>query len=227
MSTNKQEELEMAKEDLKNEEVVEEVTENQEDQEEVNYVLDNGESCSRAEYIRQEFNKDRSRSDIMKELDVNYSIVYSATTNMFNEVHKKGEKSQRSPTVEHPETQEKLPRNEVMKDLMENYNWTRNEIGTHFEVSYGTVYGATKDIKGDGERGGGRKIIITDPDTGEKIARTDYCKQKYEEGLSRREIANKLGCDYSAVWSATKEFSEGKEEEAREPLEVIDDDDEE
>ena len=43
-------------------------------------ILDNG--MPRAEYIRQEFAKGRSRSEIAKELGVPYQVVYAATRNM-------------------------------------------------------------------------------------------------------------------------------------------------
>ncbi len=62
-------------EDVQGQDVVQEV----EAKEPVQYFLDNGQECSRSAYIRQEFLKNKSRSEIAKELDVSYNIVFSAT----------------------------------------------------------------------------------------------------------------------------------------------------
>lgn len=208
-------------------EVQEEVVQGQEQEteaqevevkESVQYVLDNGEPTSRAGYIRQEFQKDRSRKDIAEELGVRYNIVFSATANMFNEAHPEGGgRVGTSAMAEDPRTNEVRPRKDIIRELYAE-GWTRGEIAIHFEIAYGTVYGATKDVEppeGSKARAGG-KVMITHPETGEQVARVDFIREKFEEGWTRRQIADAAGCDYSVVWMATKEQSDDAEAESAE-----------
>ncbi len=207
------------------EDVVEETVEGtvEETTEEKKYFLDDGTPTSRSQYIRQEFNKGKSRATIANELGVIYSIVYGATVNMYNEAHPEGgaTRATRGATATDPRDNTVKQRKLIMQELFAD-GWTRNEIATHFECPYGTVFAATKDIDGPkGTRTGGR-VLIKNPETGEQISRSEYCRQEFAKGLTRREIANKLGCDYSAVWTATKDMTEDVgEEEEREPKEVI------
>ncbi len=179
------------------------------------YVLDNGEPTSRAGFIRQEFQKDKSRKEIAEELDISYNIVFSATANMFNEAHPEGGgRGGRLVMATHPETGEEGTRKDIMVDLYEK-GWTRGEIATHFKTAYGTVYGSTRDCEppeGTQRRGGG-KVMITHPETGEEVARVDFIREEYAKGKTRREIANAAGCDYSVVWMATKEEKEEDSED--------------
>ncbi len=173
------------------------------------YKLDNGEECSRSAFIRQEFLKDRSRSEIAKELDVPYYIVYSATANMYNEVHKEGENRRpggnRGVMVEDPETGETISRAEAMRRMYAEGK-TRSEIKEHFGTPYSTVYAATKDVEPpEGAPRGGR-IMVEHPETGEQVQRVELIRECYEQGQSRREIADLIGCDYSVVWAATREL---------------------
>jgi len=181
------------------------------------YVLDNGQECSRAEFIRQEFLKDRSRGEIAKELDVSYNIVFSATANMYNEKHPQGAagggRGRTSVLVEHPETGEQVPRAQVMKELYAK-GWSRSEIALKFETPYATVYGATKDVEppeGSKATHGG-KVMIEHPETGEQVARIDYIREEFAKGKSRREIADEVGCDYSIVWMSTRPAKEDEED---------------
>lgn len=184
------------------------------------FELEDGTTGSRADYIRQEFKKDRSRGEIAKELDVPYHTVYSATVNMFNEAHpERGGGGSKTAIVEHPETGEQKPRTEVVRDLYGEYGWSRGQIKDHFEISYGAVYQATKDM---GSTSGGKKMI-EHPETGEQVARVDFIREKWAEGLSRREIADMIGCDYAIVWAATAEKKEDKEEEAEEQIDEPED----
>lgn len=183
----------------------------------VQHVLDNGQECSRAEFIRQEFLKGKSRGELAKELDVSYNIVFSATANMFNEKHPEGGKGGgggRSVMVAHPETGETMPRAQVMKDLF-GKGWTRSEIAKQFEVPYATVYGATKDVEApEGSKAThGGKVMIAHPETGESVARIDYIRESFAEGKTRRDIANEIGCDYSVVWMATREAKDDADAE--------------
>ena len=192
------------------------------------YVLDNGQPASRAEYIRQEFMKDRHRRDIAEELDVTYNIVYSATANMFNAEHPEGSSGGgRAVSAEHPITGEVGKRADIMRDLYGEQGWTRNEIAAHFQCPYGSVYGATKDVEPpEGSKAAhGGKIFIEHPDTGEEIARVDFIREKFEEGMSRREIADLIAVDYSVVWMATREEKEEVPEDAEETADFEDEED--
>jgi len=202
-------------EDVQGQDVVQEV----EAKEPVQYFLDNGQECSRSAYIRQEFLKNKSRSEIAKELDVSYNIVFSATANMFNEKHPEGATGRgsggRSVIVEDPRDGQMKPRAQVMKELYAE-GQTRAEIAKQFDVAYATVYGATKDVEPPEGSKAARtgRVMITHPETGEKVARVDFIREQYALGKTRREIANMAGCDYTIVWMATKPVKEEGEEEA-------------
>jgi len=201
----------MAKKDKEQAEQVEQVVEKKDQ-----YFLDNGEPTSRAGYIRQEFMKNKSRKEIAEELGVRYNIVFSATANMFNEAHPEGGGARGGASVvaEHPDTGEKKPRREIMRELY-TAGWTRNEIATHFKTAYGTVYSATKDLEApEGSKSaGGGKVIIVHPETGEEVPRIDFIREKWAGGWSRRQIADAAGCDYSVVWMATREEKNEEGEE--------------
>ena len=193
-------------------------------QEPEQYYLDSGEPCSRAEYIRQEFQKDRSRREIADELGVRYNIVYSATANMENAHHQAGKgNAGKAATAEDPRSGEVRKRADIMRELYEQEGWPRRDIADHFEVPYGTVYGATKDAtppEGSPAAKSG-KVVIEHPETGEQIPRIDFIREKWEEGWERRDIANAAGCDYSVVWMATRpeKDEEQDEEQDKEYLE--------
>ncbi len=64
-----------------------------------------------------------------------------------------------------------------------------------------------------------RKIMITDPDTGQPIARVDYCRREVmERGVTRGDVARKLTeiqgkpVAYQIVFAATKDFRPPKKE---------------
>ena len=198
----------------------------------VEYHLDDGTACSRSAYIRQEFQKDRSRQDIGKELGLKYYIVYSATANMFNAAHPEnggsgaaGKGSILVPrvnadlvfidaegtVVEDEALAAMMPRAELMRELA-IAGVERAKLKDYFQVPYATVYAATKEVfdSGDGEKR--TRKTITHPETGEEMNRADYIRELYAdgEGLSRRDIAKKLTqltddlVDYATVWAATK-----------------------
>ena len=173
------------------------------------YTLDDGIEGSRSAYIRQEFKKDKSRGEIAKELEVPYYIVYSATANMFNAQHQEGESGSVGRGII---MEDGRSRAEHMREMYRD-GTPRGEIAKHFEVPYSTVYAATKDEDApEGARQGG-KVMITLED-GSEVARVEYIRELYAdgEGMTRREIADKLSCDYAVVWAATKE--DKKEDEA-------------
>lgn len=224
-------------------EAIEEVTE------EVVYHLDDGTECSRSAYIRQEFQKDRSRQDICKELGLKYYIVYSATANMFNAAHPKsgsgvsGHGSIAVPRVNAKfeyidgegnvvATEEEaatIPRAELMRELA-TAGLDRSALKDYFKVPYATVYAATKEVFNTGEGSSRTRKTVTDPETGEEINRSDYIRSLYQdgEGMTRREIAKQLTdmtgelVDYATVWAATKPAKEEEVEEVEVEEEVED-----
>jgi len=190
----------------------EQVQEQEQGQGQKQFQLDNGELASRAGYIRQEFQKDRSRKEIAEELGVKYNIVFSATANMYNSHHPEGGSGGGGgqKMAEDPRDGETKARRQIMRELYEQEGWTRGEIAAHFQCPYGSVYNATKDIElPEGARNrGASRVVIEHPETGQQIARVDFIKEKAEEGWSKREIADAAGCDYNVVWSTLKQEEE-------------------
>lgn len=199
------------------------------------YQLDNGAKGSRSAYIRQEFAKDRSRKDIAAELGVKYYIVYSATANMFNAAHPEGGTGKggavvpkvdakfnyinaEGEIVDTAEEAVQVPRTDMMRELL-TAGVTRTQIKDYFDVPYATVYAATKEVDAPAGTVKGGKKFVTHKETGEQIARTDYIRELYAEGMGRKEIALFLTeltgelVDYAVVWSATKEKKEEAEVE--------------
>lgn len=175
------------------------------------FMLDNGTEGSRSEYIRQEFNKDRSRQDIAKELGVKYYVVYAATANMYNAAHPQGatgiagrtstevpkvnanfefigtNESGEEVVVESADEAILVPRADLMRDLYEA-GVERKAIAEHFEVAYATVYAATK---GDDVKPVQRvefEVPAIDEDGNEipgetrKVKRADYIRELYNDG---------------------------------------------
>lgn len=175
------------------------------------FILDDGREASRSAYIRQEFKKGKSRGEIAKELDVPYSIVYTATANMYNE--------------KHPESGDVVrARGTLMADGSSRAEYfrkqvaagvSRGQLAKEFDVPYATVYAATKEIKtgNEGQRHG--KVILTEG-PGAGMGRADYIRQEFLKGRSRRDIANELACDYAVVWAATRKLAESNQEQSTE-----------
>lgn len=192
-----------------------------------------GQEVSRAQYIRELFTeKNMSRDAIAKELGVAYHTVYSATNNLFNEVHT-AEKSggitsvpvarvnsnfefvnAEGEVVETAEEAAKVMRVDLVKELFQA-GVARPKLAEFFGVTYATIYSATKDIK-NGNVSGGKKTVVH-PETGETINRVDYIRELFANGKTRKEIATELTImtgelvDYAVVWAATKEKKEAVE----------------
>lgn len=205
------------------------------------YHLEDGTECARSAYIRQEFNKDRSRQDIAKELGVEYYIVYAATANMYNTQHPEnggGTGAGRGSVlvakvnadlqflnsagevVETAEEAAAIPRADLMKELAEA-GVERKTMVDYFGVSYATVYAATKEVTGTTPRASKK---LTHPVTGEEVSRADYIRELYDNGsgMKRRDIAKHLTdltgdlVDYAVVWAATKKKDEDPKTEETE-----------
>jgi len=174
------------------------------------YHLEDGTEGSRSAYIRQEFLKNRPRGDLAKELGVSYAVVYAATANMHNELTdgKPGRGVGRGVIMEDGRS-----RAEHMREMLQQGK-TRGEIAKHFKCPYATVYAATKELLAEGKEGARAhrgKVVITLED-GSSIGRAEHIRALHAAGKSRREIADKLDCDYAVVWAATKKpHSEGAE----------------
>lgn len=199
------------------------------------FELDDGTvTDNRSAYIRQEFNKDRSRGDIAEELDVSYNIVYTATANMENATTgKRGRKTITDPELcQELGIEEGTPRNEFIKEKAEEGN-SRREIADMLGISYNVVYAATSDM--DVATSKGRLATIDDEELCAELGiepgtiRKEFIKEKYAEDNSRREIADMLGVDYAVAWQATKDMDvdEDIEDEQEEEEEDVQEDIEE
>ena len=204
----------MVKEKVATPEVAQEVA--QEAAEKQVFILDDGREASRSAFIRQEFKKDKSRGDIAKELNIPYSLVYTATANMYN--------------VKHPESgdvvrargtmlEDGTPRSEYFRKQVAA-GVSRGELAKEFDIPYATVYAATKEIKtgAEGERHG-RVTLTEGPGAG--MARAAYIRQEVLKGRTRRDIANELACDYAVVWAAARKVATPGQEEAGEDMEAL------
>lgn len=73
------------------------------------------------------------------------------------------------------------------------------DIAKLLQVSHGVVYNATKDSNA---KGGSREVMIEVD--GVEVKRADYIRQLFDEGKTRSEIKDLLGCEYNVVYAATK-----------------------
>jgi transposase len=101
--------------------------------------------------------------------------------------------------VELPETVE-TDRNSWIKDQVAA-GVSRGDIAKILDISYGVVYGMTKE-----EEGTRQKYEVEYEENGETkhMARTEYIRKRVAEGVSRADVAKELGVEYSVVWQATK-----------------------
>jgi DNA invertase Pin-like site-specific DNA recombinase len=123
--------------------------------------------------------------------------------------------------AEAPPAEEKKPsKASLMREAFKSGK-SRSEVAREFDVTYQTVFAATRGMEGGGGPSVGRqKIMVTHPDTGEEVARIDLIREMFEGGKSRGEIAKALNTTYQIVYQATK----GAEQAADEDDEDEDDD---
>lgn len=181
---------------------------------------------SKSEFIRDQFtNGNKSRKAISDEFEINYRTVYGATVNMVNEAEPatRGRTASASKinvtadghvitkiedvlhvdnvavadddAVANAETTE-VDRNTWIKEQVDAGR-DRSEVAKALGLSYGVVYGMTKEIEGNKQR-------HTVTHNGEEISRSEFIRRRHAEGVSRSEIAKELGVDYPVVWSALK-----------------------
>ena len=91
-----------------------------------------------------------------------------------------------------------VERNTWIKEQVEA-GMNRGDVATALNISYGVVYGLTKEAEGTRQ-----KHVITLED-GTEISRTDYIRQRVAEGMSKSELAKELGVSYNVIWQATKQ----------------------
>lgn len=186
------------------------------------YTLKDGSQGSRAAFIREKFLEDNmSRKEIADTFGFAYRVVYSATVNMTNEAEapQRG-RTAANATIKVDENNavitevggkifvngeegeavgelKEVSRNEWIREQVEA-GVSRGDIAKYLNMSYGVIYGITKDQ--DGTR---TRVEIELPD-GTKVSRAEYIRMQFAAGVSRGEISKELNVPYSVVWQATK-----------------------
>ena len=103
-------------------------------------IDDNNVELSRKEYVIREFcEKNRSRGEIAKELNVSYQIIFSYTKNLQNSHHNENTNG-RSIMIE-----DKTRKQYVIDEF--NKNRSRGEIAKELNVSYQIVFSYTKNLQ--------------------------------------------------------------------------------
>lgn len=94
-----------------------------------------------------------------------------------------------------------VDRNTWIKEQVAN-GVTRADVASALGLSYGVVYGITKDSEGSSNR---HEVTVTNEDgTEETISRSEYIRRLFATGKTKAEIAKELGVDYPIVWAALK-----------------------
>jgi hypothetical protein len=99
-----------------------------------------------------------------------------------------------------PETVE-TDRNTWIKDQVAA-NVNRGDVAKALDLSYGVVYGLTKEE--DGTRTKHEVEIDNGDGTTTKMPRSEYIRKRVAEGVSKSDVAKELGVEYSVIWQATK-----------------------
>lgn len=214
-------------------EEMEEMVGNEEGQETTEkevWTLQDGTECSKSAFIREQFLEfNKSRKEISEEFGIPYRTVYGATVNMendaeptsrgrgatFSKIQVTGEGQlvvEKDGKIyvdgelhegEAPETME-ADRNEWIQAKVGS-GVSRGDVARMLDLSYGVIYGLTKDMKGARQ-----KYDVTLED-GTVISRSEYIRQLAAEGMTRADIAKELGVEYSVVWQATKKLKSTEE----------------
>lgn len=90
-----------------------------------------------------------------------------------------------------------MSRNEWIKQQVEA-GVSRGDVAKILDISYGVVYGLTKEAEGT------RATHMITLEDGTEMPRAEYIRQLFAEGKTRGEIAKELNVEYSVVWQATK-----------------------
>lgn len=169
-----------------------------------------------------------SRKQIAEEYGFDYRVVYSATVNMTNEAEAttRGRSATNavikvngdnqlvevktidgapvtfvnSEAVDFVYGEEDLAdkkRNDWITEMVDG-GVSRGDVAKMLDLSYGVVYGLTKDAEGT------RSTHMVTLEDGTEMSRSEYIRKRVAEGLSRSEVAKELDVAYSVVWQATK-----------------------
>ena len=173
-------------------------------------------------------NDNMSRKQISEQYGFDYRVVYSATVNMHNNAEGDtrgrsaanamikvnadnqvvevkeidgaqvtfGNGEATDVTYEEDQLTDKL-RNEWIQEAVAA-GMSRGDVAKILDVSYGVVYGLTKDAEGT------RQTYTITLEDGTEISRAAYIRRQAAAGVSRGDIAKELGVPYSVVWQATK-----------------------
>lgn len=194
------------------------------------YTLLDGTEGSRSAFIKEQYMQlGKSRKAIAEEFGFDYRAVYSATVNLSNgadegtrgrasvnamiKVNNARQYVEIKPDAEGNPltyvngeltdvvyTDEELTtvsRNDWIKEMVAA-GMAKGAIAKILDVSYGVVYGQTKDM------GSSRTTHMVITDDGVEMPRAEYIRQLEATGMSKGDIAKKLGVEYSVVWQATK-----------------------
>lgn len=173
-------------------------------------------------------NDNMSRKEIAETYGFAYRVVYSATVNMTNdaEATTRGRAASNATIKVNAENQlvevkdvdgasvtfingeaadvtyaeedlTEKSRNEWIKEQVEA-GVSRGDIAKILNLSYGVVYGLTKEAEGT------RTAHTVELEDGTVMARAEYIRMRAAEGVSRGDIAKELNVPYSVVWQATK-----------------------
>lgn len=195
------------------------------------WTLEDGTEVSKSEFIREQFTKfNKSRKDIATEYDINYRTVYGATVNMVNDAEPstrgRAASNQKimvdaegnvvseiegvlhvnnvASDAEYAEGDlQEVDRNTFIKEQVEAGK-SRGDVAAALGLSYGVVYGLTKEIAGASNR---HEVEYN----GEMVSRSEYIRARYAEGVEKADIAKELGVDYPVVWSALKALKSDQE----------------
>lgn len=207
-----------------------------EEKEEVKYYNSEGQEVSKSAFIREQFTKfNKTRKQISEEFNIPYRTVYGATVNMENDAEptsrgrgvtfSKIQVTEDNKVVfvkdgivyinneaqpegtEVPETVE-VDRNEWIKAQVAA-GVSRGDIAKALDLSYGVVYGLTKDAEGTRQK---YEVTIKNEDgTEETISRSEYIRRQVAAGVPKGQIAKELNVEYSVVWQATKKMKTAEE----------------
>ena len=192
-------------------------------------------------------NDNMSRKEIAETYGFAYRVVYSATVNMANdaEATTRGRSATNAIIKVNKDNQlvevkeiEGAPvtfvngeavdvsyaddelteksRNEWIKEQVDA-GMSRGDVAKILDLSYGVVYGLTKEAEGT------RTSHVIELEDGTTITRAEYIRKRAAEGVSRGDIAKELGVPYSVVWQATKteKTAQEKYEEVIKSLEAF------
>lgn len=169
-----------------------------------------------------------SRKQIAEQFGFDYRVVYSATVNMHNDAEggSRGRSAvnavikvnadnqvvevkevdgaqvtfvngEATDTVYDENDLIDKSRNEWIQEVVAA-GMSRGDVAKILDVSYGVVYGLTKDAEGT------RQTYTVTLADGTEMPRAEYIRKQAAAGVSRGDIARELGVPYSVVWQATK-----------------------